>query len=508
MSNCKVAFILNGGLGSILVGTEYIKRFCDAFNQDNSLKVYAYLSPSQAVSDSIMRGANFITEYYMHKGFNDEMKRQYDIVIEVVFFPYIHHIRGNLSISVALKEYLDKMLAFQKSDEMCRLFSLKGNVKPNIYEWGMLNNRDRFHIADPLNLLNIDDEYTFTPTIYKKINSILSSFGLETKKYITMQRGTNSGFSKETVRDWPLKYYEKLTELLRKKYPHYQLVQLGESLENCEEITGVDVCLLGKTDLEDIKILLANSFLHIDGECGMVHLRKALKGGPSVVFMGPAPKKFFGYKDNINLEKHPCGVYCHGLSNIWYKKCMKWDEPKCMTEITPEDVIKEIDNYFTRNKTAIFLSNKNKLAEILSNKDIYLDQEWVDSWLIQQEIYSYTLEKRKIQDLKVKILFEDGWKNIPITDSPVYQYFFGNKQAYEDYMTFKNEKIQDGNVNSVVRYSALIKKLNQRFNTKSVIVVNGADVILDGQHRACWALHKFGKKAEIAVLKIYGSFGV
>ena len=508
MGKCKVAFILNGGLGSILVGTEYIKKFYDAFNSENKLAVYAYLSPSKDVSDCIMKGANFVSEYYTHRGFSDEMKSKYDIVIEVVFFPYIHYIRKNLSLSDDMKSYLDKTLTFQKSDEMCRLFSLKGNVKQNIYEWGMLNNRDRFHIADPLNLLNISDEYSYTPNIYKEQNTVLSTLGLQSQKYITLQRGTNSGFSKDSVRDWPVSYYEELAKLLKHKYPQYTLVQLGESIENCEKIKGVDVCLLGKTDLEDIKVLLANSILHIDGECGMVHLRKALKGGPSIVFMGSEPKEFFGYQGNINMEIHPCGGYCHGLTNVWYKKCLKWHEPRCMLQITPKEVIKQIEKYFQGKKYETKSIKQTKLQEILTNKDIYLDKFWTDSWLRHQEIYAYSINQEKITNLYVNILFEKGWKKVSILESPVYKYVCGNQKAYEDYMDFKNLQYPDGNVNSTQRYDNLIKQLNQKYNHKSVVVVNGANVILDGQHRACWALHKFGKNAKIKVLKIYGSFGV
>ncbi len=508
MGSCKIAFILNGGLGSVLIGAEYIKKFYDTFNQDNNLKIYAYLSPSRLVSDCIMRGASFITEYYTHKSFNDDMKKQYDVVIEVVFFPYIHHINVKSDISAALQYYFDKTSAFQKSEEMCRLFSLKGNVKPNIYEWGMLNNCDRFHIADPLNLLNIGDEYSYTPAIDKDTEKTLKLFNLKKKRYITLQRGTNSGFSKETVRDWLLAYYEELIKLIKRKYPQYKIVQLGESFENCEEIKGVDVCLIGKTDLEEVKVLLANAVLHIDGECGMVHLRKALKGGPSVVFMGPAPAKFFGYTDNINCEKHPCNSYCHGLTNIWYKKCLKWNQPKCMIDIKPKEVMQKIDDYFAGKNPESQNPPKTKLEEILSDKNIYLDKEWVDSWLSHQEIYDYYLEKRKVKDLFVHILYPNGWKKVPITDSPVYQYVLGNKQAYKCYMLFKNEKIQDGNVNSADRYGRLLNKLNKKYNSKSVVIVDGADVILDGQHRACWALQKFGENAELAVLKIYGSFGV
>lgn len=503
MGNINIAFILNGGLGSIIIGAEYIKRFYEAFRGENKFDVYAYLHPSKDVCDCVMRGANFVREYYAHCNFNTEMKKKYDVVIEVVFFPYIHYLREGLSFSNSLREYFDKTLSFQKSDEMCRLFSLKENVKQNIYKWGMINNLNRFNVADPLKLLNFSSDYSYTPNIYKEMKGVLKRFGLNEKQYITIQRGTNSGFSKESVRDWPVSYYEDLVNLLKQKYTQYTVVQLGESYENCVKIKGVDICLLGKTDLEDIKVLLKNSFLHIDGECGMVHLRKALKGGPSVVLMGAAPKDFFGYSENINLERRPCAGYCHGLTNTWYKKCLKWRKPMCMYSITPSDVIKSIDSLRDRP-----LKQKTKLAEILQNKNICLDKTWKDNWLKNQEIFEYYLDTIKIGDLKVRILSENGWKKISILESPCYKFVCGNTQAYEDYMNFKNLNYSDGNSNSVERYRSLIKELNKKFDPKFVVVVDYENVILDGQHRAAWALRKFGPDFKIKVVKIYGNFAI
>ena len=509
MKNYKIAFILNGGLGSLIIGMEYIKNFYDKFSHENNIELYGYLSPSQTISDSIARGASFLKEYFQHKGFNEEMKNKYDIVIEVVFFPYIHYLKNNINISEDLTNYLQQTYNFQKSPEMARLFLLKGNVKPNIYEWGMLNNKDRFHISDPLNLLSIGEDYSYTPTIYKNINKTLDYFGVISKQFITVQRGTNSGFTKESIRDWPLEYYNELVLLLKRKYPQLKIVQLGESIENCQEIQGVDICLLGKTDLEDVKILLANALLHIDGECGMVHLRKALKGGPSVVFMGAAPKEFFGYKTNINLAKYPCGSYCHGLTEVWYRKCIKWGHPKCMEDIKPQEVFEKIKHTLDLKEAELVKNEqKSKLQEILENKNILLDKEWVKSWLSKREIYDYQKQTIKIKELYVNILFEDGWKKIPIQDSPVLKYQQGDEDAYKNYIEFKNQKIHDNNVNSIHRYKKLTSSLNKKYDLRSLIFVNGANVILDGQHRACWLLNKFGPEHEVDVIKIYGNWGV
>lgn len=509
MKKCKVAFLLNGGLGSIVLALEYVKKFHDVFAKDNNLEISVYGSPSQAVTDCLMQGQDFITHYFKHSGFHEDMKASYDAVIEVIFFPQIMYLSQKMSVSAALKTYFNKTLSFQNSPEMSRLFSLKENVRPNIYEWGMLNDRDRLHIADPMNLLNIGDEYTYTPVLRKDVAETLAHFGLKAKKYITLQRGTNAGFSRESVRDWPLRHYEGLVHLLKQNYPDYTLVQLGESFDNCSEINGVDVCLLGQTDLEDIKVLLKNAWLHIDGECGMVHLRKSLKGGPTVVFMGAAPAAFFGYKRFLNLEKRPCNMYCHGLNQVWFKKCLKYGVPKCMTDLTPDEVMKHLKDYL--NNPPQSERPLSKVQEILIHENIRLEPYWRDTWFQNQDIYDWRFEKIKLKELFANILTSVNgkdvfWQKTPLNQTPAYCYLRGDLNAYKDYVAFKNKMYPDGNENSVRRFEALIDSLNAGYNPEFVIVVNGKNIILDGQHRACWLMDTFGGEHEITVLKIYGCF--
>lgn len=513
MKKCKVAFLLNGGLGSIVLALEYVKKFHDAFASENKLEISVYCSPSQAVTDCLMHGQNFAAHYFKYSGFREDMKSLYDAVIEVIFFPQIMHLSKKAEMSAGLKAYFDKTLSFQNSSEMSRLFSLKENVRPNIYEWGMLNGRDRLHIADPMNLLNIGNEYTYTPVLCKDTAETLARFGLNGKRYITLQRGTNAGFSRESVRDWPLRHYEGLVSLLKQKYPDCTLVQLGESFENCSEIKGVDVCLLGQTDLEDIKVLLKNAWLHIDGECGMVHLRKALKGGPTVVLISALPAAFFGYKGFLNLEKHPCGGYCCGLNPIWFKKCLKNGSSECMADLTPKEVMTHLEAYL--NTPVRQERPLSKVEEILARDDIRLEPFWRDTWFRDQEIYDYRLEKIKVKELFATILQRREtvcgkgdvfWQKTPLNQTPAYRYLSGDKAAYETYIAFKNETYRDGNENSVRRFDALIDSLNAGYDPHFVIVVNGENITLDGQHRACWLMHTFGSEHEITVLKVYGPF--
>lgn len=505
MKKCKVAFLLNGGLGSIVLALEYVKKFHDTFSKTNHLALYTYCSPSKAVTDCLMHGQVFVDDYFTYSPFRDEMKKIYDVVIEVIFFPEIKHINNDLDICDNLRSYFDKTLAFQRSSEMCRLFSLRANARPNIYDWGMLNDRDRLHIADPMNLLDIGNEYTYTPVISKSADEVLNRFNLTAKKYITLQRGTNAGFSRESVRDWPVEQYNDLTCLLKQKYPDYTLVQLGESFENCTKIDGTDLCLLGQTDLEEIKVLLKHAFLHIDGECGMVHLRKALKGGPTVVLISALPEKFFGYKGFLNIAKHPCGGYCCGLTDNWFKKCLKYGTNGCMTTLSAQEVMDQIDPYLAHynDPTPLPVSKRD---EILNHPNIKLDPDWVKGWFSHQRIYHYTFETVRLKDIYANVLTKNGWQKTPLKETPPYRYLTGDVAGYDAYMAFKNKHVSDKCVHTHGSFDALIHSMQNGYDTDFMIVLNAENITLDGQHRACVLLHTFGPEHEITVLKVYGAF--
>lgn len=155
-------------------------------------------------------------------------------------------------------------------------------------------------------------------------------------RYITIQRGVQSGG--ESTKCWPVAHYNEFVTLFKKDYPEIQVVQLGSATS--EKILGTDLDLSGKTSFEELKGLLKYSVLHIDGECGMVHLRRLLNGGKSVVLFGPTNEQFFGYPENCNISARPCGCACEYVFNDWNSRCAfsGKSEAICMQSINPEFV--------------------------------------------------------------------------------------------------------------------------------------------------------------------------
>lgn len=83
--------------------------------------------------------------------------------------------------------------------------------------------------------------------------------------------------------------------------------------------------------------------LHIDGEGGMVHLRKSLQGGVSVVIFGPTSADFYGYSDNVNISSSACPLTCEWINNKWASYCInKNNNHICMKSIKPNSIFEEI----------------------------------------------------------------------------------------------------------------------------------------------------------------------
>ena len=166
-----------------------------------------------------------------------------------------------------------------------------------------------------------------------------------------------------------------------------------------------------------------------------------------------------------------------------------------MTSILPKDVM----NALNENKPT---KSNNALEKLLSS-DIYLDPKWVDSWLKEQFIYAYYPQSIQVSQLRVRLFQNGEWKICPITESPAFAFIKGNELEYVEYISYKNKCINDGDTNTIDRYKELIEKLDKGFDEKSYIAVDEEYIVLDGQHRACYLLGKYGLEHKVNVVKIY-----
>lgn len=134
--------------------------------------------------------------------------------------------------------------------------------------------------------------------------------------------------------------------IFKKQNPNIKIVQLGVSKDRCESVSNVDINLVGQTTFADVLTLLTKSILHIDGDCGMVHLRHFLCKKPSLVLWGPTSPKLRGYPENINLRANVCNCeFCEWLvGERWQTHCIKTNSCHglCMEMLSPQYAFEHI----------------------------------------------------------------------------------------------------------------------------------------------------------------------
>lgn len=158
-------------------------------------------------------------------------------------------------------------------------------------------------------------------------------------KYITLHYGWDNDVKiKNHNKIWPFEYYQNFVKLFKKQYPDIQVVQLG--LKRMPYIEGC-IDLRSKTTMAQASSVLKNSLLHIDCDCGFVHIAYNL-GVKSLVLFGPSNADYVGYKQNINIVSPFCNN-CWDLAETWAEICPKgYKTNKCMWAITPDMVLEKV----------------------------------------------------------------------------------------------------------------------------------------------------------------------
>ena len=331
--NFKIAFRLNGNLGSILVRINMLKKIVSLM-QRRKIDVTVYGHPREEINQEIFNDLNFIDHIRNYSDLKGNEKKHH-LVIDLDTFPTVLY-QNTDEISSKAPIYLPMLKCWREFKEQHKKwFEKVSDFRPQIYTLAIMNGKNCINNIDVHNYLGLENHfiYSIKPN---NVKEVLRRFHLK-EKFITFNRGSYTiANQSEGTRVWPLDYYNQLVSLLKKKYPNVKLVQLGENAE-CLPIEGIDINLCGKTTLPELKVLLSKAFLHIDGEGGMVHLRKALNGGISVVLFGSTPLKYFGYDDNINLSSECCSESCCELHKNWLHKCLLTDgEALCLKRIKPK----------------------------------------------------------------------------------------------------------------------------------------------------------------------------
>ena len=268
-----LAFKLGGGFGDIIVAGNYIKelykytkgvcRFHICVLQDiNSTK-------------SLLNGHNHIVSIMSFSTMDSKLEQYYyDAIFEVRRYPKLEYCNKQRikELSPDLLHFVQRIELFGESFQKYFYEDTRAHI------FSVLREQNRRNQPDIERLLNMTDDVKPYVLINPAKFEIINELKLISNNYITFQRGTNITLPQICTKNWPLNHYRELISKIKIKYPGLTTVMLGRADNESADIDEVDINLCGKTDFDELKVILKHSRLHIDGECGLVYLKNALNG--------------------------------------------------------------------------------------------------------------------------------------------------------------------------------------------------------------------------------------
>ena len=128
---------------------------------------------------------------------------------------------------------------------------------------------------------------------------------------------------------------------------------------------------------------------------------------------------------------------------------------------------------------------------------IKIDDDFFYRRLETRPINRYDIVRLKLRDIR-RIRY-DG-RIVMLEECEPYRYLVGEKDLYHEYC--ETNRIESGFEMSQERFDALVSSMTQAYDARYLPVVSGNNILMDGQHRCCFLLYKYGPDHEIDVLKI------
>ncbi|WP_066630272.1 glycosyltransferase family 9 protein [Labilibacter marinus] len=145
------------------------------------------------------------------------------------------------------------------------------------------------------------------------------------------------------LKRWPVEYWQKLIQLL----PDFSFnILAGPQDDFCEDIAKVApdrvLNLAGKTSLLESFCVTAHSKYVVSGDTGFLHAADLFNiSGCAII--GPTA---FGYPTGEKMKIFELGLPCQPCSKHGDTKCKLQEVKKCLVDITPEQIAKQVLNSY------------------------------------------------------------------------------------------------------------------------------------------------------------------
>ncbi len=343
----NIKFAIGGGFGDFLIAANYIYHFAKYIEKEKNknIRIDVFAKKCQfGLLKSTLTENTFVDNLFE---FEEKNNIKYDVCANLSIncsfiyndFEKIKKLNSNLWNVIEGQDKFNKNNIFDKTGHL------------NFYQIALANNKNRLQMADVADILKIGKNFDYPTPYPKNENEILEKFGLKDKIFITFNHGTDKDTLFESTKLWPIEKFSQLTKLLKKAFCDIVFVQIGAKKDISKDIDNIDINLVGKTTLDEVKVLIKNSLLHFDCEGGFAHLRNALRTKhPAIVIFGPTNPNLYGYETNINIKSNACPIRCEWVVQNWQQNCVRKDNScVCINSIDVDTVFcaaKEYINAF------------------------------------------------------------------------------------------------------------------------------------------------------------------
>ncbi len=356
ISGCNVAIIFYGGLGDYIIGKNWLYHLEESVDLSGARVDALFSENTMENAHAIFDDSKLIRQIMAIDTSTPDLVdiNRYDLVMSYSIFPMVRYLdqRSLEKENAKLYSYASNIKKFGDEHYNVGIFSSPDFHKTVNSLFELFSDKKYHGLYDVLSEMSDTEDYHCTYSIGIDEDEYLLKQGLKKARYITVNTGANEEYSrKPSTRTWQHANWLKLITLLKENLSSdIQIVRMGLADPNKGE-TDADIDLCGKTSVEEAKVLLKNSLVHIDYEGGLVHLRHVLCGGPSVVLHGPTSVERYGYPENYAIRSDECPKACEWSTRDWLTVCHNGCNPfACMRSISPEYVLEITMNVIEKEK--------------------------------------------------------------------------------------------------------------------------------------------------------------
>lgn len=249
-----------------------------------------------------------------------------------------HVVSWLLRPPLAMSRIFNPPFFIRKSQKRWKRFLLF-KFRINTYEMPLSGQRD---LLEPLQKWGLNRELPKTPQLFLRTESDQKVFKLlEEKKFTSyVALAPSSAFP---LKRWPLDHFKKLISLAGEE----KFVCLGGPedtfIEDLVKIAPDRVLnLAGQLTLQESASVVAHAKGLIANDTGLLHVGEQL-GKKTVALMGPAP---FGFPSRETTKILQLDLKCRPCSKHGQGPCVNEKFHRCLVDITPEQVKREMAQWF------------------------------------------------------------------------------------------------------------------------------------------------------------------